>query len=372
MLALKVVILPATEHNDSAVFPLAGGPGAPVTPGAEDEVKFFAAERRRHDVVLVDERGTGGSAALTCPHAMKAHERELIEGDLFPDSFAGDCRREIEPHADLTAYTFPYFVDDLEALRRALGYGKIDLIGMSYGTRAALTYLERHPDSIRSIFLNGPLAPENHMPANAAADAGAVADRIGLTPKLKQVNAGVIQGDGFRIPVSTDEFAEFVRTYLYDVHSHAKAAQVVAAASSGDWNAIAKDWVAQRRGWYENVPLFLAVTCPTDVRWIPAGETSYRVVRQRAACAQWTPGTVSPVRVPAHSPVPILILTGDLDPVTPPRWAELLARETQPSRVIVLRHSGHVPTTVCAASIEVQFVDTASLNAVDASCAAKP
>ena len=77
----------AREHNDAAIFPFGGGPGEPTTSGVEDEVKLFGAEIRRHDVVLVDQRGTGGSAPLACSDAQKAHRRELMEGDLFPLPF---------------------------------------------------------------------------------------------------------------------------------------------------------------------------------------------------------------------------------------------------------------------------------------------
>ncbi|MEA2343904.1 MAG: hypothetical protein QOF63_2073 [Thermoanaerobaculia bacterium] len=73
MLALKVIVFTAREHNDSAIFPFSGGPGMATTPGAEDEVKIFGAELLRHDVVLVDQRGTGGSAPLRCPAAHTTH-----------------------------------------------------------------------------------------------------------------------------------------------------------------------------------------------------------------------------------------------------------------------------------------------------------
>ena len=175
-LHLQLIVFPATERNESPIFPFGGGPGERVTPAAEMVVKEFAAERRLHDVVLLDERGTEGSAL--CPNAVKKHAREEVEGELFPAALVADCRKEIEQHADPTRYTLDYFADDVEALRNALGYGPINIVGLSYGTRAALTFEARHPSSVRSIVMYGPLPPDNRTPLNYARDAQTVMEKI--------------------------------------------------------------------------------------------------------------------------------------------------------------------------------------------------
>src|ERR1043165_5724655 len=149
MLSMKVVVVPAEVHNDSAIVLLAGGPGDTVVDGAARTKQFFPKLHERHDFVFMDQRGVGQSAPLQCPKTTAKYERAFVEGELFPDGYAKECRAEIEPHADLTAYTYPHFVDDVEALRLALGYGPVDLLGLSYGTRAAQTYLQRHPHSVR-------------------------------------------------------------------------------------------------------------------------------------------------------------------------------------------------------------------------------
>jgi pimeloyl-ACP methyl ester carboxylesterase len=399
-IALKLVVLPATKRNESPIFFFSGGPGEATTDGAADEVKFGAAERRLHDVVLVDERGAGGSHPIDCPTAKKAHEREFVEGDLFPSGFVADCRSEIEPHADLHAYTYPYFVRDVEELRRALGYKRINIGGFSYGTRAALTFLQAYPSSVRSLFLNGPLPPENTPPLNYAADTEALLHTIvddcasdpecvaafpdvrgDLTHAFAQLAAhpADVMSGGYHLRISEGAFGEYLRSSMYSAEGQTLVPLIVHLAATSQWDVLAPRWIRYRQGWYDYVAKLLAVACPTDVRWIdpkavaPATTNTllgdYRIQRQTEACSLWTPGTVARLHVPFDAHVPILIVTGDRDPVTPLRWATITARNARRSRVIVLKNSGHVELNDCSLAIETRFFDTASPETIDAACA---
>jgi pimeloyl-ACP methyl ester carboxylesterase len=398
-LPLKVIVLAAREHNDSAVFPFSGGPGIATTPGAEDEVKIFGAELRRHDVVLVDQRGTGGSAPLRCPGAQTKHARELIEGDLFPLPFITDCRQEIEKQSDLTAYGTAEFADDVDALRRALGYGAIEVVGISYGTRSALTFLQRHPKSVHALLLEGPLPPENLMPLYAARDAQSVLDQIVTDCKAEAACAAAfpdIAGDlartlaaldakparfnagDYHVTMSGGAFGEFLRSQMYAAEPQALVPRMLHLAAAGDWSWIGPYWLRYRKGWYDDIGAFLSVSCPGDVRWIDSASISaatantflgdYRVRRQMAACQAWAPGRAPRVTVPAID-VPVLILTGDRDPVTPPRWAALLQSQLKRARTIVFANNGHTEPSDRALELEVAFFDAASFDHLDGSCA---
>lgn len=398
-LPLKVIVFAAREHNDSAVFPFSGGPGMSTTPGAEDEVKIFGAELRRHDVVLVDQRGTGGSAPLKCPTAQEKHARELIEGDLFPLPFVSDCRREMEKHSDLTAYGMAQFTDDVDALRRALGYGAINIVGISYGTRSALTFLQRHPKSVRTLLLEGPLPPENPMPLNAGRDAQSALDRIiadckteaaceaafpdvagDLARTLAALDANPARFDTgeYHVTMTKGAFGEFLRSQMYAAERQRLIPLMIHLAAASDWSWIARYWMRYRDGWYDDIGLFLSVSCPADVRridpaTIPAATANtflgdYRVRRQIAACQAWTPGLATRVMIPALD-VPVLIITGDRDPVTPARWAELLQSHLPRARTIVFANNGHVEPSDCAVALEVAFFDAGSFNHLDDSCA---
>ena len=390
VLPLKVIVLPALVHNESPVFIFNGGPGEPTIPGAELEVKEFAAERRLHDVVLVDARGTGESAPLICPQAMKQHRHALVEDELFPLPFITDCRAEIEAQAVPSAYTFPYFVDDIDALRSALGYSKINIVGLSYGTRAALTFLERHPHSVRSLLLLGPLHPENTMPLNASRDAQPVIERLitdssasfpNFSSELQRVFSALeekpveIKTGDYHLRMTRGMFAEFFRSNLYVVDRQKFIPLMVHLAAQDDWAAIAPRFVRYRQSWYDAIGPFMSITCPTDVRWIdpndiPAATAGtllgdYRIRRQIAACEQWTPGMTARTRIPRDSSVPILLITGELDPVTPPRWMAAIPK----AHAIVLANSGHVDDTTCAIPLEVAFFDAGSFDHLDESCA---
>ena len=381
-LPLKVVVLPALVHNESPIFVFIGGPGQPViSGGVEFEVNELPAERRLHDVVLVDGRGTGESAPLLCPEAMKKHARALVEDDLFPLPFIEDCRSEIEPHADLNAYTFPYFADDIDALREALGYPKINILALSYGTRAGLTFLERHPKSVRSMLIVGALSPENLMPLNSSRDAQGVIDRLSaelpmfgreLQTVLDSLPVEITSGD-YHLRITRGMFSEFLRSMLYVVDGQSVAPLLIHLAARGEWQPIAQRFVRHREGWYDAIGPFMSITCPSDVRYIDpdaiAAATAntlfgdYRVRRQIAACEQWTPGLTARVRVPRDTGVPILVLAGELDPVTPPRW-------TIPgARTIVLANTGHVDNNPCSLALEVAFFDAGSTEHLDDSCA---
>jgi pimeloyl-ACP methyl ester carboxylesterase len=398
-LPLKVIVLAAREHNDSPVFPFSGGPGIATTPGAEDEVKIFGAELRRHDVVLVDQRGTGGSAPLRCPDAQKRHARELIEGELFPLPFVSDCHREIEEHSDLTAYGTAEFTDDVDSLRRALGYGTIDIVGISYGTRSALTFLERHPKSVHTLLLEGPLPPENPMPLYAARDAQSALDRIiadcktepgcaaafpdiggDLARTLAALDAKPARFDAgdYHVTMSRGAFGEFLRSQMYAAERQGLVPQMLHLAAAGDWSWIGPYWLSYRKGWYDDIGPFLSISCPGDVRWIDAATIpaatadtflgDYRIRRQIAACDAWAPGRATRVTIPARE-VPVLILTGDRDPVTPPRWAKLLQSHLKRARTIVFANNGHTEPSGCALEFEIAFFDAGSFDQLDGSCA---
>jgi pimeloyl-ACP methyl ester carboxylesterase len=398
-LPLKVIVFAAREHNDSAVFPFSGGPGMATTPGAEDEVNIYGAELRRHDVVLVDQRGTGGSAPLRCPDTQKKHARELIEGDLFPLPFVSDCRQEMEKLSDLTAYGTAQFTDDVDALRRVLGYGAIDIVGISYGTRSALTFLQRHPKAVRTLLLEGPLPPENPMPLNAGRDAQSALDRIiadcnaqascaaafpdiagDLARTLAALDAKPARFDTgeYHVTMTRGEFGEFLRSQMYAADRQRLIPQMLHLAAAGDWNWIGTYWLRYRNGWYDDVGPFLSVSCPGDIRWIdsatiPAATANtflgdYRLRRQIAACEAWAPGRAPRVTLPATN-APVLIITGDRDPVTPQRWADVLQSHLRHARTIVFANSGHTEPSDCAVALEVAFFDAGSFDHLDASCA---
>ena len=113
---------------------------------------LFAPLRRDHDILLVDQRGTGRSAALRCD-LYSADDPAVSLRDLFPPAAVNRCKQQLSARADLTQYTYLHFANDLEQVRRALGYGRMNLFGGSYGTRAAQVFMRAYPQSVRTAYL---------------------------------------------------------------------------------------------------------------------------------------------------------------------------------------------------------------------------
>jgi pimeloyl-ACP methyl ester carboxylesterase len=167
---LHIVVLPSLSDQGRAaplVF-LAGGPGQGAAVMAELVGAAFARVRRHRDIVLVDQRGTGRSHPLDCPagddslSAAFANEDEVLR-------LLEACLATLD--ADVRFYTTSLAMDDLDDVRRHLGYEQINLYGGSYGTRAALVYLRRHGAHVRSVVLDGAAPTDMRLPLFSARDA---------------------------------------------------------------------------------------------------------------------------------------------------------------------------------------------------------
>ncbi|HEX3093011.1 MAG TPA: alpha/beta hydrolase, partial [Candidatus Angelobacter sp.] len=163
---LKIVVLKSlgSKPAPDAIFPLHGGPGAPATGLVELANGILGPVRQDHDLVFVDQRGTGGSNPLTCDIADDAKDLTSFFGGILPPDKVRACREELQEHADLRLYTTPIAMDDLDEVRAALGYSKIDLLGISYGTIASQVYMRQHPEHVRSAFLVGVATPNIKQP----------------------------------------------------------------------------------------------------------------------------------------------------------------------------------------------------------------
>src|SRR5687768_8124618 len=154
---LSTIVLSALEPNPrpDPFFMLQGGPGDAPSFNARFYSRVFHDVRRTRDLVLVDLRGTGKSAPLTCPELAKPGSDGTFDANLLSVTAVRACRTRHEKTADLRLYTTELAVDDLEEVREALGYGPINLYGTSYGSRVAQVYMRRHPKSLRAVTMKG-------------------------------------------------------------------------------------------------------------------------------------------------------------------------------------------------------------------------
>lgn len=412
-LALKIVVFPATGQDKLAdpLFYIPGGPGSSATEDAPYIAQDLAKIRERRDLVFVDQRGTGGSNPLKCDFFNPA-DLTSYTGFYFPLAAVRKCRELLEPKADLKLYTTPVAMDDLDEVRAALGYERINISGGSYGTRAAQVYLKRHQRHVRAIVLQG-ISPTNQsMPRDfpqhtqralegvlgeCAADAACRAAFPDLRAEAKAVLERLLRGPievavkhpqtgvDTRVRLSRDLAGEAIRYMLYQSGTASRVPLFIHTAARGDFTPLAEAAIFYRQQIVATGSngMYLSVTCAEDLPRISpgAGERNaagtflgdYRLQQQRAACALW-PRAEMPrdYAEPTRSDVPALILTGRWDPVTPPVYGDTAAKYLPNSLHVVVPHGGHgfngLDGLDCVRNLTADFIIRGTTKGLDTSC----
>jgi pimeloyl-ACP methyl ester carboxylesterase len=408
-LALAVAVV-GTERAHSAeapLFVLAGGPGQSIRDVFPAIAPAFGLILRSRDLVLVDQRGTGGSSRLGCK-ALDAPERVLQDEAKQLEAVAA-CADALS--ADLRRYGTDDYVADLEEVRTALGYPRVNVMGFSYGTRAALAWLRAHPERIRALVLDGVAPFQQAIGGNFEEDGQRALDllfaRCAADPfcherfpdppaalrALREQLAGRAARVRTRHPLTgaplvadfgVDQLRAVVSAFLYQSEAAAVLPPMLGAAAGGDLGPLAAQGVATMADLEAGLSraLQLSVLCAEDVPFIqdgPPAEDAARFMGRasrdafRKLCARWpVPPVPAAWRAPFRSEAPVLLLSGEADPVTPPRWAALLAKDLPNAREIVLAGQGHgVFTRGCVPHLVADFLDAGSSAALDLACAAK-
>ena len=407
---LHVVVIPALARQKlpDPVFFFAGGPGQSAVglAGMIDHMMSRLGQRR--DLVLIDQRGTGHSAPLQCdvPAPDEAVQRALDRDRQVAALDA--CRAKLEklPWGDLRFYTTVIAMADADAVRAALGADKVNLIGISYGTRAALEYLRAYPTHVRRAIIDGVAPPDMVLPATVDVDGRAALQMlfrdcaaekacaaahpqlsahwdalIASLPKPIDVT-NPVTGQALHVKITTEAVRGLVHSPLYTPSMGAMLPQAIDEAWAGRFGpmlALASGNGGKPTDMSEGQ--HFAVICAEDVpRLPPAGGAESDQGGQglyRAVCAHWPRGDVpSAFYTIPRSASPVLLLSGGLDPVTPPRHAERVAKALGPNaRSIVVANNGHNVTAIaCMRDAVFHFVNAAGdaeAQGVDMSCAAK-
>ncbi len=389
-LGLDVIVLPATGDDpqpDPMVF-LAGGPGVGATAFAPGLLDWPV--RTRRDIVLVDQRGTGGDHRLACDDPDRDPDAPLDLQAAIDPGFDLDallaCRDRIGDRADLDLYTTPIAMDDLDEVLDALGYGAVNLLGGSYGTRAGLVFMRRHGDRVRCAILEGvaPFAMRNplmHAPAAQRAidllfDACAADPE---QPALVDVTHPQT-GEPVQVRLSREAFAESVRAMSYMSTTAVGLPALIHAAHGGAYETFVLHGAQTASGVFDAIAMgmLLCVTCPADVVHITEQDVlrytagTYlgdgRVRRQMAICEQWPLGELPPDYTdPVAVDVPMLIISGLYDPVTPPSFGELVAAAQASARHVVVPRA-HDLWGGCLDELERAFLEHPEPNVLDTSC----
>jgi pimeloyl-ACP methyl ester carboxylesterase len=177
-LPLKIVLIPARHPHpeQGPIFYMAGGPGEAATELAALVIEWGDADD--HDVILVDERGTGEGHRLDCPPRGSDDNLEGYLNGPFDPAAARVCHKELQKKYDLSQYTTPNFADDIDEIRAAMGYDRINLNAGSFGTYAAQIYMRRHGEHVRSAYLDSMVTLSMRVPLSHAPNAQKALDRL--------------------------------------------------------------------------------------------------------------------------------------------------------------------------------------------------
>ncbi|HJU23705.1 MAG TPA: alpha/beta hydrolase [Casimicrobiaceae bacterium] len=405
-IAIFVAILPANTLSPSPdpLFLIAGGPGQAASSLGPFAMQL-AQVRRTRDIVLVDQRGTGRSSPLACP-AFAPDEH--VEFDTDPVPKATLCAAQLaKAGVDASQYTTSAWIEDLDAIREALGYRRVNLWGGSYGTRVAQEYLRRHGDQVRSVVLDG-VAPfsmrisfDVWRTRAQALDALFAACRKSLAcakahrdpaAALNELHASLANGKDVTVrdprtgamqPMHIDFDAIYaaLQPLTYSPETASLVPELIALAKDGEYGpvfATAVNVVGDLTDEFTPA-LFYSVTCAEDMPRITSEERENGVANPRArglarrsidVCDHWPKGSYpSDFATPVRSDVPVLLLSGGLDPVTPPDYAADVAKGFPNSRQVVASGFGHIVSPhACAPRLVAAFVDNAGFDKLPSDC----
>jgi pimeloyl-ACP methyl ester carboxylesterase len=409
---LHVAAVPALNRRSAGapLFILAGGPGQAATDLYTSYASAFARVNRNHAIVLVDQRGTGRSAPLSCN---------------YPDDWQADWRGAAEDMPQLRQatkaclakfgdrvryYTTSIAVGDLDKVRIALGYADIDLYGSSYGTRVAELYMRRYPQSTHAVVLDGVTYPEQVIGPDTPADGERALNLIvarcehahdcaAAYPDLRHDLKGLRQRFGpeqqtltvsdpssgvpLQIEFNRNMLNAALRFLSYNSSEASLLPTLLHQAAIGNLAPLASQTIMMSRQIDQQLASGMqnSVICSEDEPLF----TASKVDRQRLAqtyqgsdqldalaeiCKIWPRGPVDPdLHSALRSDVPTLLLSGEADPVTPPDDAVRAAQQLQHHRNLVLDGEGHGQVaTACVPKLMAEFFENPVAETLDAGC----
>lgn len=410
-IGLNIAWLPHTGKGEAAgdaVFFLAGGPGQAAVQLASTVSASLHDVLKQRDVVFIDQRGTGKSNPLDCRDAT-GQALKLIDDADAPAiaTFAAQCAQGLAGKADPRYYTTTEAVADLDAVRAALGVQQVDLIGVSYGTRVAQHYAARYPQHTRAIVLDG-VAPNDlvvggefartferalalqvqqcqRLPSCKArfgsdlrTQLRTLKSRLAATPVAVEYRDPAT-GESKRDTLTADTVVGLSRLFSYMPAMAALLPVVLDEADRGRYAplmALAQmmshevgEQMTRGMQWSvicaEDAPRYRADPADADTTLGGAMAVSFFSV-----CKAWPTGTPpAGFHRPLTSNVPALLLSGELDPVTPPEYAERVLKGLPNGRHLALRGQGHnVSGTGCLPKLVGQFIESADAKTLDVTC----
>ncbi len=399
----------SSRNKASAADPttvIAGGPGQSAQDSWPQLAAAFHPILADRDVYLIDQRGTGKSSALRCPPAPSGSGFSTDLNDVEKAAIACYDAQNVPTQW----FTTSVAVRDLDAVRKALGVEQWNLYGVSYGTRVALHYLRRFPEHTRALILDAVVPPQKplgaELPLHAQQSLDALFTRCearpgctkafpGLSKKVSELFTSLKEsprtvqfenlsrGAVESMPFTDQHLATSVRLLAYSSYGNAiLPSMLYDAAVNGNLAPFARHVAIQERQLSSSMAtgMHAAVICTEDVPELASlanrdsmKETylgDFILDAMPVSCLPWPRGVMdADFHAPLASDVPVLALSGSVDPITPPEYAELAISELTNSRHLVNEHQAHVQAPLgCVPKIMSQFIATKDPDSLSVDC----
>jgi pimeloyl-ACP methyl ester carboxylesterase len=407
-LSLRVAVVPALslEPATDPLVPIAGGPGQSTIDFYAGTANAFEMIRRDRDIVLLDQRGTGGSALMDCDI-----DEDIVRGNMTLEQtrIATEACIDLLPH-DPRYFTTSVAVLDLEALRVALGYTQFNLYGISYGTRVAQHFARQFPDSTRSVILDGVVPPQMALGPGIANEAQNALDgifaRCAETPACDerfpniQTRFSALKseladdevtlsiphpstGEPEAVTFGSDDLAGAIRMLSYHPSTVALIPLLIDEAANGRFTPLASQHLMILESLTDAISIGMhnSVVCTEDAPFF-AGESISEedlaatyigpllVDALKTICSVWPRGILDEgFKEPLVTQAPVLLLSGDADPITPPAYADIAALELPNALHLIGKQQGHGQAPRgCMKDVMADFVSAASVVDLDSQC----
>jgi len=402
---IHYAVIPAVKniYPNQAFLAIAGGPGQSAIDNAPLFNNTFARIRETRDILLIDQRGTGRSNILKCPEDKSVSPLLMNEGNFDTIAETNKCLAAID--GDVTQYTSTAALKDFEAVRISLGYDKLHIYGISYGTRMAQLYMREYAKAIATVTLDGVVPMQQSVLAIGLAIDRAVDLLISECENLSRcqqqfpslrkalattevelmlspVKAQIFHpmtGQPTEFLLTHDKFLSVIRLALYSPTTRVLLPYAIHQAGEKNYQAVLGLYSLTMEGIDIAMGMHASVVCSEDIHRLSTDlstelETSYMgrtmFTELSKVCSVWPSTKVDETfSAPISNNIPTLLLSGELDPATPPDWAILAMADMKNAKHLVAPHAAHgVAMQSCANRLVAQLVNEGSTAELDGDC----
>ncbi len=410
-ISLHVAVTPAHVRDSllEPIFVIDGGPGIGVFHQSYFYTEMDSSYRRYHDIVYVDVRGTGNSRPLHCLELQTKSTPQEYFMDPYPQQELEVCIEKYKDSVDFNFYKTKYIVEDLEEVRKWLGYEKINLLGISFGGKVSLMYMDRYPESIHRVVLHAPDAPNIDHVSKRGRYAQRALDKLfdfcasdslcrSNFPNIRQEFQTLMDRlrtnevrQKISLNSSTEEvtmrwfpIARKLANMLYQDDSYILIPHIVHEAFLENYIPLfdAMGLTNTQTNYFLAYGMWFSNICGEDIPKATENYDSaeketflsdYLYQTRKTACDTWV---VDPAEPAAYkrvvSDIPTLVLSGELDPTLPPETGEEIVRGLSNGHHITIPYMGHMFADLsnleCYDNYILAFFDNDNENAQKSDC----